>query len=69
MKILLVVLKFDNSTDYRITAVIKDIPKASHFHLISISLYGRKNIIRICGSVIIFRPIFCLKRMLISAES
>ncbi len=26
------ILKFDNNTDYRVTAVYKDIPKASHFH-------------------------------------
>ena len=25
-------LKFDNKTDYRVTAVYKDIPYASHFH-------------------------------------
>ena len=35
------ILKFDNQTDYRVTAVYKDIPKASHFHFDFIaSLYS-----------------------------
>jgi putative ABC transport system permease protein len=35
------ILKFDNKTDYRVTAVYKDIPKASHFHFNFIaSLYS-----------------------------
>jgi putative ABC transport system permease protein len=38
------ILKFDNKTDYRITAVYKDIPKTSHFHFNFIaSLYGNKE--------------------------
>jgi putative ABC transport system permease protein len=35
------VLKFDNTTDYRVTAVYKDIPKTSHFHFnFIVSLYS-----------------------------
>ncbi len=35
------ILKFDNKTDYRITAVYKDIPTASHFHFdFIVSLYS-----------------------------
>ena len=35
------ILKFDNKTDYRVTAVYKDIPKASHFHFnFIVSLYS-----------------------------
>jgi putative ABC transport system permease protein len=35
------ILKFDNKTDYRVTAVYKDIPSASHFHFDFIaSLYS-----------------------------
>lgn len=38
------VIKFDNRSDYRVTAVYKDIPKASHFHFDFIaSLYSNKE--------------------------
>lgn len=38
------ILKFNNSDEYRITAVFKDIPRASHFHFDFIaSLYGNKE--------------------------
>lgn len=38
------IIKFDNKTDYRVTAVYEDIPKASHFHFDFIaSLYGNKE--------------------------
>jgi putative ABC transport system permease protein len=38
------VLKFDNRTDYRVTAVYRDIPKASHFHFeFIVSLYSNKE--------------------------
>ncbi len=38
------ILRLDNQTDYRITAVYKDLPKASHFHFDFIaSLYSKKE--------------------------
>ncbi len=38
------ILKFDNNTNYRVTAVYKDIPSNSHFHFKFIaSLYGNKE--------------------------
>jgi len=38
------ILRMDNNSDYRITAVYKDIPSASHFHFdFIVSLYSRKE--------------------------
>lgn len=37
-------LKFDNKTDYRVTAVFKDIPRTSHFHFdFIVSIYSDKE--------------------------
>ena len=38
------ILRFDNNTDYRVTAVYRDIPKASHFHFnFIVSLYSTQE--------------------------
>ena len=38
-------IKFDNKSDYRVTAVYKDIPSASHFHFDFIaSLYSSEGL-------------------------
>ena len=38
------ILRFDNKTDYRVTAVYKDIPKTSHFHFnFIVSLYSTQD--------------------------